>query len=125
MQRIYLYVPPEEYAEAKASGACRDEPSKRWYVDHEVSASVALSRWMGEGELGSEAEFGITSDQAFVASAQTVCVNCHEKIEVICIYGESGTDIEMDEALSQFAMSNIWSVDAALRAQLAPWPRSE
>jgi hypothetical protein len=122
MERIYLYVPPEEYTEVKASGACWDEHSKRWYVPRD-QVSATWSRWMGDGEdLGSEAEFGIGSEQAFVATAQTVCVNCHERTEVICIYGESGTDIEMDEALSQFTVSNIWAMDSALRAQLAPWP---
>ncbi len=122
MQRIYLYVPPEEYAEVKASGACWDDHSKRWYVDRD-HVSAALSRWMeGDEDSGSEAEFGISSDQAFVASAQTVCVNCHERIEVICIYGETGTDTETEELLSQFTLSNLWAMDSALRAQLAPWP---
>ena len=91
MERIYLYVPPEEYAEVKASGACWDDHSKRWYVDQE-SVPAALSRWLGDGEDSSlDPEFGITSDEAFVASTQTVCVNCHERIEVIT-YGETGTD---------------------------------
>jgi hypothetical protein len=99
-----------------------DDASRRWYTPKD-RLSAELSRWIGGDEdAGSEAEFGITCDQAFVASAQTMCVKCHERIEVICIYGETGTDIEMDEPLSQFTLSNIWAMDSGLRAQLAPWP---
>jgi len=122
VNRIYLYVPPEEYAEAKASGACWDDASKRWYTPRD-RVSPKLSRWLGDEEdPGDESEFGITSDEAFVASAQTLCVNCHERMEVICIYGESGTDTEMDEPITQFTVSNIWDMDSALAAQLARWP---
>jgi hypothetical protein len=32
MDRIYLFVSPEEYPEVKASGACWDESSKSWYI---------------------------------------------------------------------------------------------
>jgi hypothetical protein len=66
MERIYLYVPPEEYAEVKASGASWDDCSKRWYVPQD-KASATLSRWMGEGD---DAEFGFESEEAFIAAAQ-------------------------------------------------------
>jgi hypothetical protein len=32
MDRIYLYVPPEEYAGVEAYGASWDEDAKCWYV---------------------------------------------------------------------------------------------
>jgi hypothetical protein len=49
-------------------------------------------------------------------------VACREQIEVICIYCESGTDMEMDEPLSQVTLSNIWAMDEALADQLERWP---
>jgi len=67
MERIYLYVPPEEYAEVKASGACWDDASKRWYVDRDM-VSATLSRWLGDGD---DAQCGIESEEAFIAAAQT------------------------------------------------------
>jgi hypothetical protein len=42
--RIYLFVPPEEYAEVEALDACWDDASKRWYIDG-GGASAAYSRW--------------------------------------------------------------------------------
>jgi hypothetical protein len=117
MERIYLYVPPEEYAEVKASGACWDDHSKRWYVDQE-SVSATLSRWLGDGD---DAEFGIESEEAFIAAAQTSCRNCQEKIEVICIHCQSGNDLETGEALERFTLSNISSMDATLTATLERW----
>lgn len=117
MERIYLYVPPEEYAEVKASGACWDEHSKRWYVRQD-SVSTTLSRWMGDGN---EAEFGIESEEAFIAAAQTSCTNCREKIEVICIHCSSGKDLETGEVLEWFTLSNISSMDSALAATLERW----
>jgi len=117
MERIYLYVPPEEYAEVKASGACWDEHSKRWYVP-QGSVSATLSRWMGDGD---EAEFGIESEEAFIAAAQTSCTNCREKIEVICIHCYSGIDLESGNALEFFTLSNISSMDSALAATLERW----
>jgi Domain of unknown function (DUF5710) len=118
MERIYLYAPPEEYAELRASGACWDDDSKRWYIRSDMG-TVNFSRWLGDE--GDEAEFGITSDDAFVAAAQVPCLKCHESIEVICIYCESGTDSEMGEPMSQFTASNIWAMDSALAKQLERW----
>jgi hypothetical protein len=122
MERIYLYVPPEEYAEVKASGACWDDASKRWYT-RGGPVSAALSRWLGdEGDLRDEAEFGITSDEVFVAAASVACTTCHERIEVICIYCERGIDAEMGEVMTHVTLSNIWAMDSALTAQLKRWP---
>jgi hypothetical protein len=114
MERIYLYVSPEEYAEVKASGACWDDHSKRWYVPQD-RVSATLSRWMGGGD---DAEFGFESDEAFIAAAQTSCTSCREKIEVICIHCLSGRDLETGEALERFTLSNISSLDSALAATL-------
>jgi len=114
MERIYLYVPPEEYAEVKASGACWDEHSKRWYVSQD-RASATWSRWMGDGEEG---EFGIESEEAFVAAAKTSCSNCGEEIKVVCVYCESGIDLETGDVLERVTLSNISSMDGALAAML-------
>jgi hypothetical protein len=128
MERLYLYVAPEEYAEVKASGACWDDDRKCWYIREEM-APAAFSRWLGDagaeggvGDEGAEAEFGITSDEALVAAAQASCVKCHERIEVICIYCESGTDCEIGEPMTQFTLSNVWAMDSTLAAQLERWP---
>jgi hypothetical protein len=77
-----------------------------------------FSRWSGDA---GDTEFALVSDDALVASAQTVCVKCRERIEVICLYCESGTDLETDELLMQFTVSNIWAMDSALATQLARW----
>jgi hypothetical protein len=119
MDRIYLYVPPEEYAEVKASGASWDDHSKCWYIPADM-APVKFSRWLGDDE--NEAEFGIASGEANVAAAQASCLKCHERIEVICIYCESGTDSETGEPMTQFTVSNIWAMHSALAAQLERWP---
>ena len=118
MERIFLYVQPEEYAEVKASGACWDDASKRWYIPDEM-APASFSQWLGDEE--GEAEYGITSDDAFVAAAQSACSSCHEQIEVICIFCESGTDSEIGEPMRQFTLSNVWAMDSALATQLERW----
>jgi len=117
MERIYLYVPPEEYAEVKASGAYWDEDSNRWYVPQD-KASATLSRLIGDGD---DAEFGFESEEAFIAAAQVSCSNCREKIEVICIHCYSGIDLESGNALEFFTLSNISCMDSALAATLEGW----
>jgi hypothetical protein len=77
---------------------------------------------MMEHEEEAEAEFGIVSEAALVASAQTSCAQCRARIEVICIYCESGTEAGLDEPMRRFTVSNIWAVDEALAEQLARWP---
>jgi len=59
------------------------------------------------GEVG-DAEFGIESEEAFIAAAQVSCSNCREKIEVICIHCYSGIDLESGNALEFFTLSNIF-----------------
>jgi Domain of unknown function (DUF5710) len=119
MDRIYLYVPPEDYAEAKAAGARWDDPSKRWYTVGRPVAP-ALARWLDEA--GAEPVYVVRSDEAYVASTGMFCVNCRDHIEVICLYCESGTDLEMNEPVSQVTLSNVWAMDDALAAQLGRWP---
>jgi len=122
MNRIYLFVPPEEYAEVKASGALWDDASKRWYTEGDPVAAT-LSRWLGkEVSSSDEAEFGVVSEEAFVVAAEAPCVACGKRIEVICIYCESGTDADAGEMMWQFTLSNIWAMDGALAAQLGRWP---
>jgi hypothetical protein len=117
MERIYLFVPPEEYAEVEACGACWDDTSKSWYIPSDREAAP-FARWSGEA---GDTEFAIISDQALVASAFTACVSCHERIEVICLYCESGTDCAMDQPMTQFTVSNIGAMDGALASQLERW----
>jgi hypothetical protein len=119
MERIYLYVSPEEYAEVKASGACWDDQSKSWYIDKQAEPA-AFARWLGDEEGGGE--FGITSEAAFVARAPAICSKCHERIEVICLYCDSAVDTEMGEAIARVTLSNVWGVDEALAKQLENWP---
>ena len=80
------------------------------------SVSATLSRWIGDGD---EAQFGIESEEAFIAAAHIACSNCREKIEVICIHCQSGNDLETGEVLERFTLSNISSMDSALAATLA------
>jgi hypothetical protein len=117
VDRTYLYVPPEEKAEVQALGARWDGESMCWYIGSDEDAA-RFSKWLPDGE--DDEEFTITSDQAYVASATASCWKCHSKIEVICIYCESGSASE--EPLTQFTVSGIWAMDDALARQLEPWP---
>jgi hypothetical protein len=119
MERVYLRVSPEEYSEVKALGAHWDDASKSWYIATDA-ARAAFARWLGEGD--DETEFNITSDEALVAHTQTLCAKCRESIDVICIYCESGVDVEMGDQIVQFTVSNIWAMDVALVKQLERWP---
>ena len=118
MERISLYVPPEEYSAVKAAGGDWDDQSKRWYVP-ENGEPAAFSRWL-EGGVGDEG-YCIRVDEAFVAAAQVRCAKCRADIEVICLYGESGTDEEAGQTLRQFTVSNVWAMDEMLARQLLPW----
>jgi len=71
-------------------------------------------------ELDGEGRFEIVSADAYVASTEVACWKCAREIEVICIYCETGVDV--DEPMSRFTVSTIWSMDAALAYQLQPWP---
>ena len=119
MDRIYLSVSPEEYPQVQASGACWDDASKSWYIG-EGMTPARFSRWLGEEQ--DEAPFGITSEEAFVASAHSPCVSCGRDIEVICMYCDSGIDTETGDSLNQFTVSNIWAMDCTLGKLLQRWP---
>jgi hypothetical protein len=119
MQRIYLDVSPEEYPEAKASGAVWDDASKTWYIEKDTSPAL-FSRWLNSGWEGGE--FGIIADEARVISADVPCSQCRESVEVICIYGQSGVDTETGGSLEQFTVSNVWAIDTELERQLERWP---
>jgi len=119
MNRIYLFVPPEEYAEAKLAGARWDATSKRWYTVEEPPAP-ALARWLEGADAGPV--FVVSSEEAYVAAAEVRCVGCREPIEVICLYCDSGIDLEMNEPVAQITLSNVWAMDEALTRQLTPWP---
>jgi len=79
---------------------------------------IRTAAWLGDGD---DAEFGIESEEAFIAATQTSCTNCREQIEVVCIHCLSGRDLETGEALEQFTLSNISSMDSALAATLERW----
>jgi len=119
MERTYLYVSPEDYAEIRLAGAHWNDASKSWYIAGDM-APAAFSRWLGEEE--DTASFGLSSDDAYVACAPVSCARCHQEIEVICLYCDSGIDADLGEPLGQITVSNIWAMDAALAGQLEPWP---
>jgi hypothetical protein len=116
MDRAYLYVEPEEYAEVQALGAHWDSERKCWYINSDEEAA-RLSKWLTVDE---EDGFTITSSHAYVASANVSCPECHSTIEVICIHCESGT--ASGDPLTQFTVSDVWAMDDALARQLEPWP---
>jgi hypothetical protein len=116
VNRIYLYVPPEENAEVKALGARRDLSKMCWYLDTDQDIGP-FAKWLPDA--GGDELFGITSDRAFVASAMQECWSCGESVEVICIFCETGVASEQD--LENFTVSYIASMDDSLQAQLKPW----
>jgi hypothetical protein len=119
MDRIYLFVSPEDYPEVKASGACWDDASKSWYIDAGMEPAI-FARWLGEEQ--DNAPFGIVSEEAFVASARSSCVRCGNDIEVVCIYCKSGVDTEIGDPLVDFTVSNVWAMDVILAELMQRWP---
>jgi hypothetical protein len=119
MDRIYLFVSPEEYPEVKASGACWDEASKSWYIG-EGTEPARFSRWLGEEQ--DNAPLGIVSEEAFVASARGACVRCGQDIEVVCIYCRSGVDTEIGDPIADFTVFDIWAMDGMLAKLIERWP---
>jgi hypothetical protein len=117
--RLYLYVPPEDEAEVEALGALKDSQSACWYIGSGEDRA-RFSKWLAgsDGDAEDE-EFSITSDEACVASATVSCWRCQARIEVICIYCESGT--ASGEPLARFTVSHISAMDGALVRQLEPW----
>ncbi len=119
MNRTYLHVPPEEYAEVEALRAVWDDESKRWYIGIESNLKEFV-RWRPPREDAGAFEFTIVSDEAYVASARAPCVSCGTPIELVCIYCETGSD--SGSSLEQFTISSIVDVDPALARQLENWP---
>jgi len=112
MERIYLYVPPEEYAEVNASGACWDDHSKRWYV-HQDGVSAALSRWLGDGD---DAQFGIDSEEAFVATRK-------HRARIAGRRSKSSAFIATAESISKVATPWSFSLSRTFRPWTARWQR--
>jgi Domain of unknown function (DUF5710) len=118
MGRIYLYVPFEEVDEVKSLGARHDDETKCWYIEADQDREE-FRKWLGEDD--DEDDFSIVSDQASVASAKTVCINCHSDIDVICIYCKRGS--VGGDRCTDFSVSHITAVGAELEEQLAKgWP---
>jgi hypothetical protein len=116
MDRTYLFVPPEEYAELQLLGAHWDGISKRWYIGPDETPA-RFSKWLSVEDDG---EFNIAASEAYVAVATISCQRCRASIEVICIYCESG--IVSGEPLTQFTVCDVWAMDEDLIRQLLPWP---
>ena len=117
MQRTYLFVPPEEYSEVRALGARWDSDSKCWYIEAD-EASDQFSEWLPNAEPDEES-FSIASTEAYVAATTTSCQRCRSRIEVICIYCESGG--VLGDPVAQFTVSGVSAMDEALAQQLKPW----
>jgi hypothetical protein len=111
------FCPPEEKAEAQATGACWDADSKRRYIDSGEPATK-YSRWLSDAER--DEEFTITSAEAYVAAATTACQRCHSSIQVICIHCESG--MVRDDPLNRFSVPDVWAIDDSLARQIGRWP---
>lgn len=91
-------------AYARAAGAEWDGNTKRWYVP-ETTAAADSARWLGDGLY--EAEFGLSSEEAYVASAVTACTRCQADIEVIWLYYERGVNEEIGQAILRATLSNL------------------
>jgi hypothetical protein len=119
LDRIYLFVPPEEKADVQALGAQWDADSKRWYIGSD-EAPAKFSRWLPGAESVEAEEFTIITSEAYVASTTVRCHQCGASIEVICIQCESGS--VSGEPLDRFTVSDVWAMDEALAVQLRRWP---
>ena len=117
MDRIYLLVPPEEYAEAENAGASWDEESKRWYVDE--AASHRVPQWLAPDDAD---RFNLFSSALYVARAELNCHDCGSPMEVICLYCRSATDLELELELGDLTVSNLTDVEASLQRSLDRWP---
>lgn len=118
LNRIYLFVPPEEKAEVQALGAQWDGDSKRWYIGAD-DIRAPFARWLPGAASDEDAEFTIVSNDAYVASAAVRCRQCGAGIEVICIHCGSG--YVSGEPLGRFTVSDVWSMDEGLARQLSRW----
>jgi hypothetical protein len=121
MNRIDLFVSPEDYPQVRALGACWDQRSKCWYVDSAISDG-RFAAWLSDvaTEDVQGSDFIVESVEAFVARAQTDCCRCRRCIEVVCLYCRHGT--VSGEPLQAFRVQRVWAVDDALRRQLQRWP---
>jgi hypothetical protein len=63
----------------------------------------------------------LRSGCAYVASTRVACENCGRRIEVVCVYCESG--VVDAEPLERFTAQQIRAVDPDLALQLRRWPR--
>lgn len=116
MSRTYLFVPVEEQAEVKASGAGWNKELRCWYVDGPVTPASPYLKWVP----CKDDPLVIASNDAWVASAKTPCQHCGACITVICIYIERG--MVKTDPLPQFTVSHISVMSEPLLRQLAPWP---
>lgn len=67
-----------------------------------------------------DAEFTISSDDAYVAAVTIACHRCRRPFEAICIFCRSGTCF--GEPLQDFTIANLQRVDATLATGLGAWP---
>ena len=85
---------------------------------HIIHPSEDLAQVAAGGDT--DGRFEISSTEAYVAATQALCWCCDANMEVICSYCATG--IDLDQELTHFTISNIWSMDEALARQLAHWP---
>ena len=121
MPRQYLYVPYEDRVEVERLGALWDRATLRWYLTARHNPD-AFSRWLGPdtGGVADAPRHPIQSDDAYVTSAMAHCRRCAAEIAVIAIFCQHGQC--HGEALEDFSVIHITSMEAALERQLSPWP---
>jgi len=122
MNRIDLFVAPEDYPQVKALGASWDRYAKCWFIDAKAP-DARFAAWLPTPRAADEDAvdgFVIESSEAFVAHARTDCRRCRRTIEVVCLYFRQGT--VSGEPLEGFRVQCLWACDDALRRQLQRWP---
>lgn len=72
LDRLYLYVPPEERAEVETPGASWDAESMCWYIGSADDRTRFL-KWLPDEKAAQHEDFSITPDEAYVASATVPC----------------------------------------------------
>src|SRR6185312_4326436 len=92
MNRMHLFVAPEDYPQVRALGACWDQQAKCWYIDAAMSRE-RFGAWLPDAEAqgGPGTDFFIESPEAYIARAATACRRCRRSIEVVCLYCRRGT----------------------------------
>jgi hypothetical protein len=122
VNRIDLFVAPEDYLQVKALGASWDRQAKCWFIEAQTP-DARFAAWLPTPSAGGDEErdgLVIESSEAFVARARINCRRCRRSIDVVCLYCRQGT--VAGEPLQGFRVQCLWATDDALRRQLQRWP---